>query len=60
MTWTEGTLQVSDTISIGGGYWGVISFGAIVLVSVVAVVFFSLAIGTLLASTLKEQKDEMV
>lgn len=57
MTWTEGVLQICDTIIINGGYWGVISFGIIVLSMVAIIVFLSLAIGTLLSSTLKELKD---
>ena len=57
MTWTEGTLQVCDTIIIHGGYWGIISFSAFVLFLVTIVIFFSLVLGTLLSSTLKELKN---
>lgn len=57
MTWTEGTLQICDTIIIYGGYWGVISFGILVLLSVIIAIFLSLALGTLLSSTLKELKN---
>ena len=57
MTWTEGTLQICDTIIINGGYWGVISFSVFVLLMAAIIVFLSLAIGTLLSSTLKELKD---
>ena len=57
MTWTEGTLQISDTIIINGGYLGIISFGLFMLSMVAIIVFLSLAIGTLLSSTLKELKD---
>lgn len=57
MTWTEGVLQISDTIIINGGYWGIISFSVFVLLTAAIIVFLSLAIGTLLSSTLKELKD---
>lgn len=57
MTWTEGTLQICDTIIINGGYWGVISFSVFVLLMAAIIIFLSLAIGTLLSSTLKELKD---
>lgn len=57
MTWTEGTLQICDTIIINGGYWGIISFSVFVLLMAAIIVFLSLAIGTLLSSTLKELKD---
>lgn len=56
MTWTEGTVQISDTIAIYGGYWGIISFSVFILLIVAIIVFLSLAIGTLLSSTLKELK----
>ena len=54
MTWTEGVLQICDTIIINGGYWGIISFSVFVLLMAAIIVFLSLAIGTLLSSTLKE------
>ena len=54
MTWTEGTLQVCDTIIIHGGYWGIISFSVFVLLMVAITIFLSLALGTALSSTLKE------
>ena len=57
MTWTEGTFQICDTIIVNGGYWGIISFGILVLSLVAIIVFLSLVIGTLLSSTLKELKD---
>lgn len=57
MTWTEGTLQICDTITINGGYWGIISFSVFILLMAAIIVFLSLAIGTLLSSTLKELKD---
>ena len=57
MTWTEGVLQICDTIIINGGYLGVISFGILVLSMVAIIVFLSLVCGTLLSSTLKELKD---
>ena len=57
MTWAEGTLQICDTIIINGGYWGIISFSVFILLLFAIVIFFSLAIGTLLSSTLKELKD---
>lgn len=57
MTWTEGALQICDTITIYGGYWGIISFGVFVLLSIAIVIFLSLAVGALLSSTLKELKD---
>lgn len=57
MTWTEGTLQICDTIIINGGYWGIISFSVFILLLLAIVIFLSLAVGTLLSSTLKELKD---
>ena len=57
MTWTEGTLQICDTIIINGGYWGIISFSVFVLLMVGIIVFLSLAFGILLSSILKELKD---
>lgn len=57
MTWTEGTLQICDTIIINGGYLGIISFGLFMLSLVAIIVFISLVFGTLLSSTLKELKD---
>lgn len=57
MTWTEGTLQISDTITIYGGYWGIISFSAFILLMLTIIIFLCLAIGTLLSTTLKELKD---
>lgn len=38
MTWTEGVIQVTDTISIGGGYLGIILaiIGLLVNLSVIA------------------------
>jgi len=57
MTWTEGTLQISDTITIYGGYLGIISFSVFILLMLAIIIFFSLAIGTLLSTTLKEMED---
>ena len=57
MTWTEGTLQICDTIIIYGGYWGIISFSVLVLSLVAITTFLSLALGTLLSSALKDLKD---
>ena len=57
MTWTEGVLQICDTIIINGGYWGIISFSVCVLLSVAIIVFLSLAFGMLLSSTLKDLKN---
>ena len=57
MTWTEGILQICDTIIINGGYWGIISFSVFVLLLVAIIVFLSLACGVLLSTTLKELKD---
>ena len=57
MTWTEGTLQICDTIIINGGYLGIISFGLFMLSMFAIIIFFSLAIGTFLSSTLKDLKD---
>lgn len=57
MTWTEGAFQISDTIVIYGGYWGIITFSVFILLMLAIIIFFSLAVGTLLSSTLKELKD---
>ena len=57
MTWTEGVLQICDTIIINGGYYGIISFSVCVLLLVAIIVFLSLTCGGLLSSTLKELKD---
>ena len=57
MTWTEGAVQISDTIIICGGYLGIISFSVFILLKLAIITFFSLALGTLLSSTLKDLKD---
>lgn len=57
MTWTEGTLQISDTITIYGGYLGIISFSVFILLMLAFIILFSLAIGKLLSDTLKEMED---
>ena len=57
MTWTEGVLQICDTIIINGGYCGIISFSVFVLLLVAIIVFLSLACGGLLSTTLKELED---
>lgn len=57
MTWTEGTLQICDTIIINGGYWGIISFSVFILLMTAIIIFFSLALGTLLSSTVKDLKE---
>lgn len=57
MTWTEGTLQINDTITIYGGYWGIISFSVFILLMLAIIIFLCLAFGTLLSSTLKELED---
>ena len=37
MTWTEGVIQITDTISIGGGYLGIILaiIGGLICLSVI-------------------------
>ena len=57
MTWTEGVLQICDTITINGGYWGIISFSVFVLSMVAIIIFLGLVCGALLSSTLKELKN---
>lgn len=57
MTWTEGALQICDTIIINGGYWGIISFSVFVLLMVAITIFLSLAFGTALSATLKDLKN---
>ena len=57
MTWTEGTLQICDTIIIHGGYWGIISFSVFVLLNVAIIGFLTLACVVLLLQTLKELED---
>ena len=57
MTWTEGVLQICDTITINGGYWGIISFSVFVLLMAAIIIFLGLVCGALLSSTLKELKD---
>ena len=54
MTWTEGALRISDTITIYGGYLGIISFSVFILLMLAIIIFFSLAIGTFLSDTLKD------
>lgn len=57
MSWTEGVFQISDTITIYGGYWGIISFSAFILLMLAIIIFLCLAFGTLLSTTLKELED---
>lgn len=35
MTWTEGTWVICDSVSISGGYWGIVTaiFGLIIVIS---------------------------
>lgn len=53
MTWTEGTIQLTETIIINGGYWGIISFVGIVLVCL-GLVFLWGVVGWMLGKTLEE------
>ena len=53
MTWTEGTIQLTETIIINGGYLGIISFGAIVLVCIGLLFLWGIG-GWMLGKTMEE------
>lgn len=53
MTWTEGVLRISDTFEIHGGYWGIISFSAFVIV-IILYLLLVCATGALIGDTIKE------
>lgn len=53
MTWTEGTIQLTETIIINGGYWGIISFVGIVLVCL-GLLFLWGVVGWMLGKTIEE------
>ena len=44
MTWTEGVIQVTDTISIGGGYLGIILAIIGLLICLSVIVLYCVAI----------------
>ena len=54
MTWTEGITQISDTIFIGSGYFGIILSVVFTLIAIITIVLLCLAFGTLLSSVLKD------
>lgn len=53
MTWTEGTIQLTETIIINGGYWGIISFGAMVFVCL-GLLFLWGVVGWMLGKAIEE------
>ncbi len=53
MTWTEGTIQLTETIIINGGYWGIISFVAMVLVCL-GLLFLWGVVGWMLGKAIEE------
>lgn len=57
MTWTEGTIQLTDTIIINGGYWGIISFGALLLVCLGVLFLWGIG-GYLIAKTIQETNEK--
>ena len=54
MTWTEGITQISDTIFIGSGYFGIILSIVFTLISIITIILLCLALGTLLSSLIKD------
>lgn len=44
MTWTEGVIQITDTISIGGGYLGIIFAIIGLLINLSVIVLYCAAI----------------
>lgn len=57
MTWTEGTIQLTETIIINGGYWGIISFGLIVLVCF-GLLFLWGIVGWMIGKTIEETNEK--
>lgn len=57
MTWTEGTIQLTETIIINGGYLGIISFGAIVLVCFGLLFLWGIG-GWMLGKTMEETNEK--
>lgn len=57
MTWTEGTIQLTETIIINGGYLGIISFGSIVLVCFSLLFLWGIG-GWMLGKTMEETNEK--
>lgn len=57
MTWTEGTIQLTETIIINGGYLGIISFGLIVLVCFGLLFLWGIG-GWMLGKTMEETNEK--
>jgi hypothetical protein len=57
MTWTEGTIQLTDTIIINGGYWGLISFGALLLVCLGILFLWGIG-GYMMVKTIQETNEK--
>lgn len=54
MTWAEGITQISDTIFIGSGYFGIILSVVFILISIITIILLCLVFGTLLSSLIKD------
>lgn len=57
MTWTEGTIQLTETIIINGGYLGIISFVGIIVVCLGALLLWGIA-GALVGKTIEETNEK--
>jgi hypothetical protein len=53
MTWTEGVLHISDTFEIHGGYLGIISFGALIVI-IILYLLLVCGVGAMIGDIIKE------
>jgi hypothetical protein len=53
MTWTEGVLHISDTFEIHGGYLGIISFGALIVI-IILYLLLVCGVGAMISDIIKE------
>lgn len=57
MTWTEGCLRISDNFQIHGGYLGIISFLALVFISI-SYILFVCDVGAMIGDTINELNEK--
>ena len=57
MTWTEGVLHILDTFEIHGGYLGIISFSAFVIV-IILYILLVCSVGAMIGDTIKELNEK--
>lgn len=57
MTWTEGVLHISENFEIYGGYLGIISFIALVIIIILHTPFMG-AFGAMIDDIIKELNEK--